>query len=174
MRKLLVAVAVVSVALVGMPAGGHEAINRDPNDTEGQFDIRWTKLDHTANKLILKTKVTGELQKSDFGPIEGGVSQNYFSWRLDQGAAPSFITPAGEQFLDAFLHKKRVGGETVVNCFLFAGPFLVDKYPPVPLGDHVATCKIDMKDIAGVPDRWKAGSVKGSNTDTTNFEGHNV
>ncbi len=177
MRKLLVAVAVVAVALVGTPARGHEVINRDPNDTAGEFDILWTKFDHTQTKVILKTKVTGELQKSDFGPLVGGVSQNFFAWRLIPGSTPGLITPAGDpDDYEVYMHAKRVDGERVVNCYLFDNDVELDKYPPTVLGDQTATCRVELKDIAGLPRRWQAGSSKGSNTDLTDLKGtgHNA
>jgi hypothetical protein len=169
MRKLLVAVAVVSVALVCLPADGHEVVNNDPNDTEGQFDIRWTKMDHTANKLILKTRVSGELQKRDFF---GG---NFFGWGLDSEAesriVPALVVPE-ENWV--YLEGRFRNGTRKLFCFVYDEQGLVDRVAD-DLTAHVGTCPIP-KDLlkGGVPpNRWRAFSEFEKHTDQTDFANHN-
>jgi hypothetical protein len=164
----LVAVAILGVALTGLPAGGHEVINRDPDDTQGQFDIRWTKMDRTQTKVILKMKVTGELQKSDF---TGG---NYFQWGLDtepeSRTAPLQVNPADYW---VYLESRMRNGRRVMRCIVFDEEGRVGGVAD-DLGTHVGTCPIRKDLIKGPPppDGFNGFTIFNGHTDVNNLKIH--
>jgi hypothetical protein len=169
-RRLLVTVAILGVVFAGLPASSHEVVDEDPNDTVGQFDIRWTSMDHNQNKLFLKMKVSGELQKRDFF---GG---NYFAWGLDT-AAESRVAPAqvSQEEYFVYLEGRWRNGRRKLFCFLYEEGTLVDRFAD-DITTHVGECPVDRDLIKGgdVPNRVDGFSEFNGHMDVTGFGNHNL
>jgi hypothetical protein len=125
----------------------------DPDDTPGQFDIRKTQMAH-PDRVVFQTRVTGELQKSDFA---GG---NFFFWSIE--------TRGGDQLdFTVALERIRRNGRARMKCAVIRHadkPVVVDRFGG-RLDGHTGICRIPQNKIDGVPREWNASTLYGENFD---------
>lgn len=172
MRRIGLVVVTATLALAVVPASGHEVKRRDPEDTPGKFDIRWASIDHTSEtprKVILKTKVTGELKKADF---EDG---NYFAWGLDFDGDNTAIVPAfgsGHDFVLRLETLKSHGGPDSWCLLYNHADELIWKGDVGGLRNHVGKCPVPRSELGGVPDHFRGRSYRNGRMDSTRLGDH--
>jgi hypothetical protein len=162
MRRMIVAVAVGAMALAGFPAGGHEVVKQDPNDTPGKFDIRWVSMDHTGKtprRVVLKTKVTGQLQEENF------TGDNRFVWKLDV---------SGERYtVELYAADDHQGGLEMHCRTTYDEEEVIVGADFGSIGEHVGRCKPTRSIFGGEnPDRFRGKTIRGGTVDTTGWRSH--